>query len=158
MSTLGNIYPNFIIYVHILEYMSMFSSKYPHFQKYVHLMKYMPFCLITIQCLYFDTNLCLAHITKEALQIKLLVTKKRRGRSKTKQINNRFITRLIVCSRCQKDRYNRRTCNAISYSQLDKSNISFSNILSTLIWFCPLFDIVSAFPGIYLHFRIFVPI
>ena len=54
---------------------------------------------------------------EETLQIRPPVTKKYRGRNKTRWINNRFVTCLIVCSRCQKDGHNHHTCNAISYFQ-----------------------------------------
>jgi len=71
MSTFWNICPH---YVQISEYMSIFQSTYRRFQVNVHIFKNMStlwnichFCLITIQCLYFGTNLCLTQITKETL-------------------------------------------------------------------------------------------
>ena len=112
--------------------------------------------LITIQCLYFGTNLCLTQVTEETLQIKPPVTKKRHERNKTRRINNRFVRRLIVCSRCQKDGHNLRTCNVISYSRFGEAkgmilqySVHLSMILFTF-WHC-----VHIF-GICPNFEIFV--
>jgi len=110
---ISGMHPHFVIYVQISEYISTFQSICRCFQVNVHIFKNMStllnichFCLITIQCLNFDTNLYLVQVTEETLQIKSLVTKKRRGRNKIRRINNRFVIRSIVHSRCQKDGHN----------------------------------------------------
>ena len=112
LSTFRNICSNFRIYVHISEYMSTFPSKRPHFENMSTLWNICHFPLIIIQRLYFDTNLCLVQVTEETLQIRpSVVTKKRRGRNKTRRINNQFVTRPIVCSRCRNDGHNCHTWN-----------------------------------------------
>ena len=128
------------------------------------------FCLITIQCLYFGTNLCLAQITQETLQIRPPITKKYCGKNKTRRINNRFVTHPIVCSKCQKDGHNRRICNTISYSRFGQVkdiileySVHLSMILSTFLTLCPYFRVyvhileyLSTFRNICPNFRIYV--
>ena len=143
--------------------MSLFQSICRCFQVNVHIFENMStlwnichFCLINIQCLYFGTSLCLAQVMEENLQIRRLVKKKHRGRNKIRKINNRFVMRPIVCSKCQKDEHNRRICNANPIPDLDKAKISFSNILSTLVWFFLLFWHCVHIFRYMSHFGIFV--
>ena len=159
--------------------MSTFQSICRRLQVNVHIFKNMStlwnicyFFLIITQCLYFGTNLCLAQVMEETLQIRLLVTKKYCGKNKIRQINNRFVTRLIMCSRCRKDRQNRHTYNTISYPRFGQGKdiipqylVHLSMIMSTFLTLCPHFRVyvhileyMSIFKNICPNFRRYVHI
>jgi len=89
--------------------------------------------------------------------------KKRRRRNMTRRINNRFVPHPIVCNRCQKDGHIVVLATLYLIPDLDKPKVSFSNILFTLVWFCPLFwhcdhilKYLSTFKNVCPNFGIYV--